>query len=280
LYASVPSSDGPNGNSVAVIDPAAQKVLQYVPVGSEPHALAISDDGKVLWVVNTGSNTLRRVDLTTLTAGPLLPLGDTDYGKDGLHLSILPGTQDSVIVGSNGLTIYDNGVPRAMAATTYGLLTSATSSPWLAYGYNNNDTGYDFVTLCINQYGIFAHATQQNLLSGFGANLLFDAGILYGSNAAYDIGKQALIGSYPVADAVAIDPANRRIFTLRTFGTTQFVAYDMDTFAAIGNDPAFPSIQTEYPQLVRWGRYGIAFTNSTDFFEQPSLGIGKSVIVP
>ncbi len=280
LYATVPSSDGPNGNSVAVIDPAAQQVLQYVPVGSEPHALAISDDGKVLWVINAGSNTLRRVDLTTLTTGPVLPLGDTDYGKVGQRLSILPGTQDSVIVGSNGLTIYDNGVPRIMAATTDGLLTSATNSPWLAYAYNNNDTGYDFVTLCINQYGIFAQASHQNLLSGGGANLLFNAGIVYGSNAAYDISKQALIGSYPVADAVAIDPANRRIFTLRHFGTTQFVAYDMDTFAVIGNDPAFPSIKIADAQLVRWGRYGIAFTDSTDIFGQPSLHIGKSVIVP
>jgi hypothetical protein len=183
-------------------------------------------------------------------------LADTDYGKDGQRLSILPGTQDSVIVASNGLTIYDNGVARAMAAATDGLLTSTTNSPSLVYGFNNNNTGYDFVTLCINQYGIFAQASKQNLLSGFGTNLLFDAGILYGSNAAYDIGKQALIGSYTVADAVAIDPANRHIFTLRHFGTTQFVAYDMDTFAAIGNDPAFPTIHTDHTQLVRWADMG------------------------
>jgi len=87
-------------------------------------------------------------------------------------------------------------------------------------------------------------------------------------------------GSYPMADAVTIAPANRRIFTLRHFQTTQFVAYDMDTFAALGDDPAFPSIKTDHAQIVRWGRYGIAFTNSTDIFGPLSLYIGKSTLVP
>jgi len=280
LYATVPGSDGPNGNSLAVIDPAAQTVLQYVPVGSEPNGLAISDDGKVLWVANAGSNTLRRVDLTTLTTGPLLPLGDDDYGKVARHLSILPGTQDSVVVASNGLTIFDNGVPRAMAATTYGLLTSPTYSPFLLYGYNNDDTGYDFVTFCVNQYGISVQRSQQNLLSGFGPNFQFDAGVLYGSSGAYDINKQSVVGSYPVADAVAIDPANRRIFTLRRFPNTQLAAYDMDTFGSVGNDAAFPAIKSDHPQLVRWGRYGLAFADGADLFGPLRLYVGKSTLVP
>lgn len=280
LYATVPGNDGPNGNSVAVIDPATPKVLQYVPVGSEPKALAISDDGKVLWVINTGSKTLRRVDLVTLTTGPVVPLGDDDYGRVGQRLSILPGTRDSVIVGSNGLTIYDNGVPRTMAAQSDGLLTVPTYSPFLAYGFNNNSTSFELVTFCVNQYGIFTQRSQENVLSGDGANLLFDSGILYGSSGAYDINEQSVIGSYPVADAVTIDPANRRIFTLRRFQTTQFVAYDMDSFVALGSDPAFPTIKAERPQIARWGRYGIAFTNSTDLFGPSSLYIGRSTLVP
>ena len=110
------------------------------------------------------------------------------------------------------------------------------------------------------QVSIFAHQSPNEL-----APVVFD-------HADGD----ALVNS----EVVAIDPANRRIFTLRRFGTTQFVAYDMDTFAAIGNDPEFPTIEIDHPQLVRWGRYGIAFTDSTDFFGQPSLHIGRSVLVP
>lgn len=107
-----------------------------------------------------------------------------------------------------------------------------------------------------------------------------DGGIVYGSNAAYDIVKQTLVGSYPVADAVAMDPSSRRIFTLRRFGSTELAAYDMDTFAVVAKDSAFPTVYTTRPQLVRWGRYGIAFTDSSELSGPYSLYIGKSTIVP
>src|SRR5437879_14789 len=50
MYASV--SAGPVGplDSVAVIDPESGAVGPFVPVGGEPGALALSDDGRFLYV--------------------------------------------------------------------------------------------------------------------------------------------------------------------------------------------------------------------------------------
>lgn len=45
IYASVPGIQGANGNSIAVIDGSTASVERYVPIGSEPSALALSDDG-------------------------------------------------------------------------------------------------------------------------------------------------------------------------------------------------------------------------------------------
>src|SRR5438876_9491451 len=58
IYASVPSradgsatSSGGSGNSIAVVDPESGAVGPFIPVGSEPNRLAISDDGRYLYVV-------------------------------------------------------------------------------------------------------------------------------------------------------------------------------------------------------------------------------------
>ena len=86
--------------------------------------------------------------------------------------------------------------------------------------------------------------------------------------------------SSSVATQPALDSANRRIFTIQTFLSNGLSAYDMDTFVSAGTDPGFPYIQAVYPQLVRWGRYGIAFTNNNTGYGVQTLYIGGSTLVP
>src|SRR5262249_19491479 len=50
IYASLPSSYGANGNSIAVINPATKSVTGYHFSGSEPHALALDSNSKFLYV--------------------------------------------------------------------------------------------------------------------------------------------------------------------------------------------------------------------------------------
>src|SRR5688572_30652369 len=63
LYASIPGSAGADGNSVVPIDPATGAVGTPIPVGSEPGKLALSDDGRYLYVGLNGENAVRRVML-------------------------------------------------------------------------------------------------------------------------------------------------------------------------------------------------------------------------
>jgi len=63
LWASVPEWDPNYPNSVIEIDPAAEKVLTSIPVGSEPGALAISSDGTTLYVGLNGAELISKVDL-------------------------------------------------------------------------------------------------------------------------------------------------------------------------------------------------------------------------
>src|SRR5436305_7315579 len=61
LYASVPGGAGAGGNSVAVIDPAAGTLVRSVFVGSEPGKLALSDDGRYLYVALDGAAAVQRM---------------------------------------------------------------------------------------------------------------------------------------------------------------------------------------------------------------------------
>ena len=73
LYASVPGGAARYPNTIAVIDPKAAAVTASIPVGSDPGALALSDDSSTLWVGVDGAFSLRKVVLTSSppTVGPL-----------------------------------------------------------------------------------------------------------------------------------------------------------------------------------------------------------------
>jgi uncharacterized repeat protein (TIGR01451 family) len=133
FYLSVPSAAGaPYANSVVSIDPATGALGKPIFVGSEPNRMAITADGRYLWVALDGAASIRKVDLSTGTAGYQFSVASN--GLDALTVSAvadLPGAADSVVVSTyNGLfspasgvslTIYDSGVPRntAISSATY-----------------------------------------------------------------------------------------------------------------------------------------------------------------
>jgi len=86
IFASIPSSAGPTGNSVTSIDPFAVTVDTPVWVGSEPRKLAISDDGSALYVALEGAAAVRRFDPRTRTPGLQFWLGnDSSFGPMAVH---------------------------------------------------------------------------------------------------------------------------------------------------------------------------------------------------
>ncbi len=101
--------------------------------------------------------------------------------------------------------------------------------------------------------------------------------MVYGGSAAYDIAKQQIIGVYTTSGALAVDTVARRIFSSTSTGLN---AYNMDTFALVGTDTAYKNPSTN-TQLVRWGRYGIAYMYSADYYGAgATLYVGKTTLVP
>src|SRR4051794_4536365 len=51
-------------NTLVIVDPSTLSIVARVPVGNDPHEVAVSDDGRIAYISNYGSgNTISRVDL-------------------------------------------------------------------------------------------------------------------------------------------------------------------------------------------------------------------------
>jgi YVTN family beta-propeller protein len=59
-------------NTLVIVDPASLTVAARVPVGDNPHEVAVSDDGRTAYVSNYGGNTIAVVDL--VAQKPLTPI--------------------------------------------------------------------------------------------------------------------------------------------------------------------------------------------------------------
>jgi len=72
---------------LAIIDPTTFKVLAKVPVGSDPHEVIASTDGKTAYVTIYGGGSLHELDVIDLVAQKALPALDTKpfMGPHGIY---------------------------------------------------------------------------------------------------------------------------------------------------------------------------------------------------
>jgi len=278
IYASVPSSAGPGlANTVTVIDPESGAVGPSVFVGSEPGKLALSDDGQFLYVGLNGAAAVRRVDLTTMTAGLQFALGSDSflglfYPQD---IEVQPGNPQVVAVSRRnqgfspsheGVAIYDNGVqrPSETPGHTGSNVIEFGSSASRLYGYNNETTEFGFRRMTVDASGVTVLDTTQNLIVG-GGDIEFDAARIYASSGAViDPEPRTLLGTFAVGGSALVRPdsaVGRTFFLTGSGPTVTLKAFDQTTFTPAGN--ADISGISGYPvSLIRWGLNGFAFCTS------------------
>lgn len=66
-----------NNHTLAIVDPVTFKVLAKLPVGSDPHEVIASDDGKLAFVTIYGGGSLHELDVLDLVAQKSMALVDT-----------------------------------------------------------------------------------------------------------------------------------------------------------------------------------------------------------
>jgi hypothetical protein len=281
LYLSIPGSAGALGNTVAAVNPATGTVTGSVPVGSEPHRMARSDDGQYLYVGVNGANGVRRVTLSNLSAGLQWALPAGEVADD---IEVMPGHPTTVAVSRHqpglspslqGVTIYDDGVarPTSSGGHTGGARIAFLDSPSVLYGYNNDHTGFEFFTIAVDASGARHSVVTSGLVSGFYTDILGVAGRIYGTNGSVvDAERRRAVGVIGRGISVAVDAAVGRAFVLRdSFDGGGIAVYDLNNFQLLGtlslpSSPSFPHPAAMATRLVRWGQDGLAFLSEDELF--------------
>jgi hypothetical protein len=284
LYASIPGSSPTNPNSVVQIDPESGTITASVFVGSEPGQLALSDDGRFLYVGLNGANAVRRIELPAMSASLQWSLSPGQVAGD---LHVAPGMPGTVAVSRHvpsvspplaGVTIYDEGIPRptSSAGHTGGNRIEFLDSPSFLYGFNDAHTGFEFFTIAVDASGARHLSQTRGLIEGFDADIVGVAGRIYGTDGSIvDEERHVRIGVFPQSGALAVDPALGRAYILNG---SQIGVYDLNTFGPLGSlsfpAPTFGHPATANTRLVRWGADGLAFLDQTRLFliRSPLIG--------
>ena len=251
LYASELSG---TGDAVAVIDPATGTVQARIQVGSEPGPLAMSDDGKYLYVGLTRDGAVRRVDLEARTADLQFSLGADDFNgvRTVKSIVVVPGQPHTVVVTRQyqsvspdfaGLVVYDDGVarPRTVerAQGTPGDLAAADASTF--FGFDRGSAV--LYTLRLAADGVFVSDVAEHLIESPFDFLRFpirdvffyDEGLIFsGSGQVVDpyLGRE--LGRYDASGPVLPLSRAGKTYVLGGANGGQLQAFDRTRFASAG----------------------------------------------
>ena len=284
LYLSVTGTAATHPNTICILNPTTATVSSAQPAGSNPNALAISDDSQFLYAGIDGSASVQRFTLPGLVTDINYPLPTDSFGGGpffALDLQVAPGAPHTTAVtlavsGSSpaaqgGITIFDDTTARPTIAKGFGpgggagvLYDSLQwgSSATTLLAANNEDTGFDFYTLSVNSSGITLNQDFPNAFSSFTNRIHFDAGtqLVYADDGhVVNPSTGAPAGNFSTSGRMVPDSTLNKAFFMTGLGSSSvtITAFDLKLFTII-NAINFPVTGT--PQrLIRWGQNGLAF---------------------
>jgi len=194
IYASLPSTAGLNGNSICIIDATSGVIDTTIFIGSEPNKLALSDNGKMIYVSIDGAAAMRQFYVEKRLAGQQFTLGnDPSRGPNYVEdMEIIPGTENSVVVSRKslgvsprhrGVGIYDSGVlrPNVTAGHTGSNIIEIVNAGFII-GYNTESSEYGLRTMHIAPNGVIVQDIIKNMFRGFSLNMHYSKNRLYSSS--------------------------------------------------------------------------------------------------
>jgi hypothetical protein len=290
FYASVPSTAGAGlGNSIVSIDPNTGVVGTPIWIGSEPNKLALASDNTTLWVGLDGAGAVRKVDLSTKTAGLQFGLGGVtgvyNSPNAAVSIAVMPGLPNTIAVApynsgtwwNGGVTVYDSGVARPTTFNNGGALMNVNAIAFSSSGNSIYALGNGYAVLTVDSTGISSSVVKNSTVSG--NSFVYDSGKVYlttgtvlDANTGTQLGVFSLSPTQQANGPLAVDAAVGRSFIAvnPNFGSTyQVNAYDLATYTLKGTAPIADVSNSTYPynvSLLRWGQDGLAVRTSTRLF--------------
>jgi hypothetical protein len=259
LYATVPGTIGPNGNSITKITPTTGAVVPLGFFGGAPGKMAISSDGQTIWAHLNQALAARRFDIPTETAG----LQFTTNVISPADMEVVPGSPQSLVLSRGflgGVSVFDNGVERPNAAPGVGPIEFGANASTL---YGTSDGA--LTKFLVDANGV----TQTGVINGFWPTtdtFEFSDGLVYSNKGVVADPETGVwkgtfgVAGLPFLPAMAVDGPNKRtFFAFRNGVDVILVAFDSNTFLPIGS-VTLPQLGGDPVSLLRWGTNGLAFT--------------------
>jgi hypothetical protein len=240
LYASVTSTAPELGNRVVRIDPATLTVSGTVFVGSNPNALAITDDGAALYLGEDGAGSVRRVDLGSGAVEAPVYLGvENNVGQRAAsEIRAVPGSATQYVVSRrvltagpsfSGLALYDGATLLGEWNSYIGGVTIGFTSPTVLYGYNNETSGFDLYEFDVSAAGVQMVSDETGIFTGFLTTITSQGGWVFATNGQAVNGANGQpIGAYAASGPVWPDTNGADVWFLQA--TPTLLDFDRDTF--------------------------------------------------
>jgi YVTN family beta-propeller protein len=298
LIVSTPASDSTNPNTVAIIDPATLTVTKRIPAGNDPAALAVSDDGKYLYVALNGDHAIQRINLATYSIEKtlILPVDPTFDKTIVFDMHVAPGNNTEVIatIELPNVSPYEDGIAEFNGT---GLVN------WIPGQYVQNGQNtilwLDHFTFTNSNSPLYARQTSSNTglaeisygtgglqVSGKtcctasapgqldGQHLASDGTLIYtDTGLVWDPSSNKVVKTFAVEpetvlDTVLPDSSTGKTYFLNPlalysqYEATTVQAFDSNT-AALTGSLSFTNntniTSAQGMQLVRWGTNGFAY---------------------
>lgn len=283
--------DSERANAIVAVDPADGQVVAHAFAGSEPNRIVVSDDGAYAYVGFRETSRLARFTLPALVEDLSVELEPTPFFGATFVGDVAVSPADSTVFAiarhsrgyTEGLIIYDNGVPRPQTGGVNQDIT-ATSLVWGAtqdtlYAKNGHNSAFDLFVLDVDPSGVALRTRFEDAVPGYTQVRIHRAGDLIYTDLgiAVNPANGAQVGRYPLdshnprmafdADldrAFAVwnrwdDPGNA--MRLRSFDRTRFVA-DQTVYVTVSDETRRYHSVPSPSRLIRWGDEGLAFVLS------------------
>ncbi len=277
IYASMPSSYGTNGNTIAVINPTTGAVTGYYFAGSEPTQLALDSTSAYLYAGLNGVGAIQQLKLPSFTAGNLINLGSTSNCPTLAEaIAVSPSNSQTIAVAVNAGCCGPGGPIEFFSGTTK-LANSVTTenANQLTFASGTTLYGYEpgiLTQIAVGSSGGTLSQTWTNLVNG--NTFQYSGGLIFGADGQeFDPATGLLLGTFDVGPVccnytteVLANSSLNRVFAL---GTTPFsntfsiTSYNLTEFTPVAvanlNGLTTSGNSTSASHFIQWGNSGLAF---------------------
>lgn len=258
IFAAVSPTDDSRANTITRINPVTGMIGDSVPFGVNPDQMAISDDGRSLYVRRADDFLIGRLDSLTGNVGNSFW---TPQIQANMAMHVNRGSPGTIVVynPNYGLAVFDNGIqrgdPTGRDFSSAGWSSLVQSDiPNIYYNALNPEGVGSIISYRLDANGPVV--TDRFPIGTVGASTTYGEGRVYLSGRVFNPAAKQLEGTFSgCGGAVTVDTDNRRLICL-TSGFAR--VYDIETFTPVG-EIDLQGISWPATRIVRWGENGFAY---------------------